>query len=189
MAEEMQQANLSADADAVIPRLKLSESGTTGLTISNKQILEEANRLFQFPQFIKVVDEMRNDATVASALLAYRTLFGRVDWSIEPPIGATQQQKDRAKFIETCLTDMEHSWGSFITEVCTYLDYGFAIHEKVFRRRLKANLGIAIKTGVSDLNIVCSITSKDYVCIAICIFHLNGKIVVEKHVSSCINLC
>ena len=36
---------------------------------------------------------MRNDATVASALLAYRTLFGRVDWSIEPPIGATQQQK------------------------------------------------------------------------------------------------
>ena len=29
--------------------------------------------------------------------------------------------------------------GSFITEVCTYLDYGFAIHEKVFRRRLKAN--------------------------------------------------
>src|SRR5574337_85673 len=102
MAEEMQQANLSADADAVIPRLKLSESGTTGLTISNKQILEEANRLFQFPQFIKVVDEMRNDATVASALLAYRTLFGRVDWSIEQPIGATQQQKDRAKFIETC---------------------------------------------------------------------------------------
>ena len=42
MAEEMQQANLSADADAVIPRLKLSESGTTVFTISNKQILEES---------------------------------------------------------------------------------------------------------------------------------------------------
>lgn len=139
MAEEMQQANLKADGDAVIPRLRLSESGTTGLAISNKQIIEEANQLFRFPQFIKVVNEMRNDATVASALLAYRTLFGRVDWSIEPPIGATQQQKDRAKFIESCLTDMEHSWGSFITEVCSYLDYGFAIHEKVFRRRLRSN--------------------------------------------------
>ena len=91
--KEMQQANLSADADAVIPRLKLSESGTTGLTISNKQILEEANRLFQFPQFIKVVDEMRNDATVASALLAYRTLFGRVDWSIEPQLGLLSSKR------------------------------------------------------------------------------------------------
>ena len=83
MAEELNQQCLQADEGAVVPRIKLSESGITGLTVSNKQILEEANRLFQFPQFTKVVNEMKNDATVASALLAYKTLIGRVDWNVE----------------------------------------------------------------------------------------------------------
>lgn len=129
---------LQQDSDAVVPRLRLSESGTVGLKSSNKQILEEANRLFQYPAFIKVVDEMRSDATIAANLLAYKTLIGRVDWSVEAPVGATETQKKRAKFIETCMKDMEHSWSSFITEITSYLEYGFAIHEKVFRRRLKS---------------------------------------------------
>lgn len=139
MAEELNTKQLQPDSDAVIPRIRLSELGTTGLAVSNKQIIEEANRLFQYPQYVKVVNEMRNDATVASALLAYKTLIGRVDWHIEAPLGATEQQQSRAKFIETCMNDMQHSWGSFITEVTSYLDYGFAIHEKVFYRRLRTN--------------------------------------------------
>lgn len=133
------EAALQPDSDAVVPRIKLGESGITGLRQSNKQILEEANRLFQFPQFIKVVNEMRSDATIAANLLAYRTLIGRVEWSVEAPVGATETQKARAEFIESCMSDMEHSWGSFITEITSYLEYGFAIQEKVFRRRLKAN--------------------------------------------------
>ena len=132
-------SDLSPDEGAVVPRLKLSESGTTGLLVSNKKILEEANRLFQYPQFIKVVNEMRNDATVASCLLAYKTMLGRVDWDVQPPVGASKKQKERAEFIKTCMRDMEHSWSSFITEVSSYLEYGFAIHEKVFRRRLRSN--------------------------------------------------
>jgi len=133
------EAALQPDSDAVVPRIKLGESGITGLRQSNKQILEEANRLFQFPQFIKVVNEMRSDATIAANLLAYRTLIGRVEWSVEAPVGATETQKARAEFIKSCMNDMEHSWGSFITEITSYLEYGFAIQEKVFRRRLKAN--------------------------------------------------
>lgn len=130
---------LQPDSDSVIPRIKLSESGTTGLAVSNKKIYEEANRLFQYPQFVKVVNEMRNDATVAANLLAYKTLIGRVDWSVKYPVGATETQIKRADFIASCMKDMEHSWSSFITEVTSYLEYGFAIHEKVFKRRLKSN--------------------------------------------------
>lgn len=130
---------LQPDSDSVIPRIKLSESGTTGLAVSNKKIYEEANRLFQYPQFVKVVNEMRNDATVAANLLAYKTLIGRVDWSVKYPVGATEAQIKRADFIASCMKDMEHSWSSFITEVTSYLEYGFAIHVKVFKRRLKVN--------------------------------------------------
>lgn len=130
---------LQPDSNAIVPRLKLAETGITGLRHSNKQILEEANRAFQYPQFIKIVNEMKTDATIAANLLAYRTLIGRVEWSVEPPIGATDVQKSRAEFISSCMQDMEHSWSSFITEITSYLEYGFSIQEKVFRRRLKAN--------------------------------------------------
>ena len=37
------------------------------------------------------------------------------------------------------MNDMDHTWGSFITEVTSYLEYGFDVHEKVFRRRLRSN--------------------------------------------------
>ena len=143
MAEDK---SLQPDSDAVVPRIRLGEVGYNGLLHSNKQILEEANRLFRYPQFTKVVNEMRNDATVASNLLAYKTLIGRVEWSVEPPVGATDAQKQRAKFIEQCMHDMEHSWSSFITEITSYLEYGFAVHEKVFRRRLK-NQGSKFNDG------------------------------------------
>ena len=53
---------------------------------------------------------MKNDATVASCLLAGKTLIGRVDWSVQPPVGATDVQKQRAKFIESCMNDMDHTW-------------------------------------------------------------------------------
>ena len=130
---------LQPDSDSVIPRIRLGEAGITGLVKRNDQILEEANRLFQYPNFISVVNEMKNDPTVASCLLGQRTLIGRVEWSVEPPVGATETQKSRAKFIESCMHDMEHSWQSFITEVTSYLEYGFSIHEKVFKRRIKTN--------------------------------------------------
>lgn len=139
MAEELNTAMLASDPDAVIPRLKLTENGVTGLITSNGKVIEEANRAFMFPQFIKIVEEMKNDPTVASCLLGYRTLIGRVDWTVEAPVGATPEQLERAKFIQTCMDDMEHSWSSFITEVLTYLEYGFSVHEKVFKRRLRRN--------------------------------------------------
>lgn len=139
MAEQLDSSALASDPEAAIPRLKLSETGITGLKVLNKSIVEEANRAFQFPQFIKTVDEMKNNPTVAAALLIYRMMLGRVEWTVEAPVGATEEQKARAKFIESCTGDMEHSWASFITEITSYLEYGHAVHEKVFRRRLKRN--------------------------------------------------
>ena len=55
MAEDK---SLQPDSDAVVPRIRLGEVGYNGLLHSNKQILEEANRLFRYPQFTKVVNEI-----------------------------------------------------------------------------------------------------------------------------------
>lgn len=132
-------AGLAADSDATVPRIRLGEQGFIGLKTSGKNILEEANRAFQYPAFYKTVNEMRNQPTVAAAFNVYKMLISRVKWQVEAPEGASEQQKARAKFVQQCFSDMETSWGSFISDVLTYLEYGFSIQEKVYRRRLRRN--------------------------------------------------
>jgi hypothetical protein len=132
-------AGLQADSEATIPRIRLGEAGFSGLRVTNKQILEEANRVFQYPQFLKTVSEMRNNPTVAAAFNVYRMLISRVKWTVEPPEKATDEQKTRAKHVQQCMDDMEGSWESFISDTLTYLEYGFSVQEKVYRRRLKKN--------------------------------------------------
>jgi hypothetical protein len=134
-----EQQELAPDPDNTIPRLRLSEVGTTGLQVYSKSIVEEANRLFRYPTFLKIVDEMKNNATISAALTGNRMMVGRVKWSVNPPVGADEKMLERTKFIETCMHDMEHTWDSFIADVISCIEYGFAVQEKVFRRRLKAN--------------------------------------------------
>lgn len=134
-----QGAGLAADSGAVIPRISLGETGFVGLRTTNGQIIEEANRVFRYPAFLKTVNEMRTDPTVAAALGMYRMMITRVKWTVEPPPDATETEKQRAAFVQSCMDDMEGTWKQFMSEVVTYLEYGFSVQEKVFRRRLPRN--------------------------------------------------
>lgn len=130
---------LQPDSDSVIPRIKLSEQGFIGIRVSNKVIYEESQHAFRYPAFIRTVNEMRNNPTVGAAMNVYRMMISRVKWCVEPVVGASEVDIARAKFIESCMVDMEHTWASFIESVIPYLEYGFQINEKVLRRRLKSN--------------------------------------------------
>lgn len=132
-------AALSQDSNTVIPRISLGEQGFIGLRTSNHQILQDANRAFQYPAFIKTVNEMRNNPTVGAAMNVYRMMIARVNWCVEAPENATDVDKERAEIIESMMHDMEGSWRAFIESVVPYLEYGFDVHEKVLRRRLKRN--------------------------------------------------
>ena len=132
-------ASLAADEGVVIPRITLAPQGFTALRTSNGRILAEANQAFNYPYFVKTVNEMRHNPTVGSAMSAYRMLISRVNWRVEAHKEATDIDKERAALVGTMMNDMEHSWRSFIEEVIPYLEYGFGIHEKVLRRRLPRN--------------------------------------------------
>lgn len=132
-------AALAADDGAAIPRITLGEGGFTGLRTINGRIFEEAHRAFLYPQFYCTIAEMRKTAIIASALSVYKMLLSRVKWHVEPPVGATEEQKERAKFLESLKDDMENSWEDFIADVIEYLPYGFSVQEKVYRRRLTKN--------------------------------------------------
>lgn len=133
------EAALKAGEGVSIPRLKLGEDGFIGLRVSNRHILEEANRAFRYPAFIRTVNEMRNNPTVGAAINVYRFMLSRVNWTICPPVGASAIEIERARLIQTMMHDMDHSWASFIDSVIPYMEYGFAINEVVLRRRLKRN--------------------------------------------------
>jgi hypothetical protein len=132
-------AALAADDGVAVPRISLGESGFVGLRTVWGRVIDDPQRAFHTPQFLRTVREMMNDAVIASAINTYRMLLSRVSWNVVPPMDATDEEKARAKFIESCKDDMEHSWASFISDVITYLPYGFAVEEKVYRRRLTKN--------------------------------------------------
>lgn len=137
MAEALETSQLQKDDSASVPRTKLSEIGYTGIKTASGRILEEVNQRLRFPAFIREVDEMLNDATIATGIQFTRMMLGRVKWVVKAPSGASKQQIERAKFIETCMHDMEHTFHQFILELTNYIPYGFSVHEKVFRKRLK----------------------------------------------------
>lgn len=132
-------AALAADDGMPVPRISLGESGFVGLRTIWGRVIDDPQRAFHHPNFIRTVREMMNDAVIASAFNTYRMLLSRVKWTVQPPIDATEQDKERAKFIQSCMDDMEHSWAAFLSDVITYLPFGFAVEEKVYRRRLYKN--------------------------------------------------
>jgi hypothetical protein len=131
------ETTLKADDGIVIPRISLGETGFTGLRVINRHIIEEQQRVFRYPNFIKTVNEIRNNPTVGAAMNVYRMMISRVQWDVKPPVGATATDTARADAIRTMMHDMDHSWARFIEEVIPYLEYGFSVHEKVLRRRLR----------------------------------------------------
>lgn len=131
-------AALAPDEGAVVPRLKLSETGFLALKTRNGRILEEATTAFRMPQLCRVVDEMRLSPPVAIGLNALRMLMNRPEVYIKP-FDESTKSKARAKFLETCLHDMDESWQVTMQSFFPVLEYGHHVAEKVFRRRLKKN--------------------------------------------------
>ena len=119
------------------PRMRMGETSTVGLKVSNDRIYEEMKKELRWPAVITTYKKMGYDATIASAIELFEMMIARVDWHVKAPMDATEDQRKKAKFIEQCMHDMDHTWMNFIQEISSYLTYGFSVHEKVYRRRLK----------------------------------------------------
>lgn len=116
-------------------RMKMSEVGWTGLREFDGIILEEMRKDLQWPRANRTYQEMGEDATIASALSLFSMMISRVNWKVVPPSDPTEDDLKKVKFLQQCMDDMEHSWFSFIKEVTSMFTYGYAIQEKVYRRR------------------------------------------------------
>ncbi len=111
------------------------ELGVTGLKRAVGQIDEEFLPALRGRKAIQVFKEMSlNDSIVGALLFAIDKLVREADWKVTPP-DQTAESRQTAEFVESCMHDMSHSWGDFISEVLSMLTYGWSWHEIVYKRR------------------------------------------------------
>lgn len=140
MARKSQNNSVQKAVDDTPDRFKLSESGYLGLNVFNGVSNDELKKELNFPNSINTYKQMSYHSTINSAITLYENLIGQVDWKFKPIVGATSEELNQAVIINQMMHDLtDQTWSDFISEALTANMYGFSVHEKVYRRRLKAN--------------------------------------------------
>lgn len=135
--------NLSETPD----RFKLSEMGYLGISMFNGVSKDELKQELNWPSSVKTFKTMSYHSTINSALTLFDNLIGKASWSMKPPKDATEEEKKQCEIVESMMIDMEETWPEFIRDILSMNVYGFSVHEKVYRRRFKAN-GSLFNDGV-----------------------------------------
>ena len=114
-----------------------SELGTAGLIHWSGRIDEEWIRELRTDHMRwKTLREMRdNDPIIGAILFAADMLIRQVKWRVEA-FSEEEVDKEAAEFLESCKDDMSQSWENMISEILSFLPYGFSYHELVYKRRL-----------------------------------------------------
>ena len=84
---------------------------------------------------IKAYKEMaNNDSTVGAILMAIKMLIRNASWRVEPG-GDSKEDQEAAEFVESCIYDMSSTWTDTVSEILSFLVYGWSFHEIVYKRR------------------------------------------------------
>ena len=124
------------DVQVTRAKIDFGELGTTGLQQFSGHIFEEALRELQGHRRNHIFKEMEdNDPIVGAILFATEKLIRQVKWTVEPWSKDASDQEN-ADFVQSCMDDMENPWSDVICEVLSFLPFGFAPLEQVFKMRL-----------------------------------------------------
>ena len=75
-----------------------------------------------------------NDPVIGAILMAFEMLLRAAEFRIEAA-DDSQEAKDAQLFVEQCFADMEGTTDDFLAEVLTFLPFGFAVFEVVYKIR------------------------------------------------------
>jgi hypothetical protein len=125
--------------DETPDRFRLSEMGRLGLSVFGGVTNTELKSELNWPNSINTFRQMSYHSSINSALTLFDTIIGKATWSMLPPKDATEEEKLQCKQVEQMMHDMDETWPEFIKDVLSMNVYGFSVHEKVYRRRLKSN--------------------------------------------------
>lgn len=112
------------------------EIGRIGQRRYGGTVYEEFLHELRGKRGIKVYQEMsENDDIVGAILFAIEMLVRQCSWNVEPG-GDTSKDREAAEFVESCMHDMQDTWIDTISEILSFLTYGWSYHEIVYKRRM-----------------------------------------------------
>lgn len=131
-------------------RLEFTELGKTGLNRWGGVVQEEWLSELSGQKAVRVYKEMRdNDPIVGAILFAIEMLCRRATWRIEPG-GNTDEDKRARDFLETCFQDMSQSWENTVSEILSFLVFGWSYFEIVYKLRKGDNDNPSMRSKYND---------------------------------------
>ncbi len=129
---------------------KSKEVGRIGQRRYGGTIYEEFLPELRGKRGIAVYHEMsENDDVVGAILFAIEMLVRQTVWNVEP-CGNTSKDKEAAKFVKSCMDDMQETWIDTISEILSFLIYGWSYHEIVYKRRMGNTKDSRTKSKYND---------------------------------------
>jgi hypothetical protein len=133
-----------------MPRPDLQSIGSTGLTTFGGQVYEEFLRELQGDRWRRVLREMIDqDPVIGSILFAVEMLIRQVDWRIVSGADDSASQ-EAAEFISSALDDMEQTWPDLLSEILSFLPWGWSWLEVVYKYRNGESLDPSRKSKHTD---------------------------------------
>ena len=112
------------------------EFGRTGAKRYGGIFYEEFLPELRGTKGVRTYSEMAmNDDTCGAILFAIKMLIRQASWSVQPA-GREKADIEAAEFVESCLYDMSSTWTDTISEILSFLTYGWSVHEIVYKRRM-----------------------------------------------------
>lgn len=117
---------------------RFEEIGVSGLHVYGGFVNEEFLKELNGDRGRRKLREMAdNDATIGAVLNAIGLTLRSVIWEAVPAEDAPEEAaKAEAEFVESIFDDMSHTWDDFLTEVLSFLVFGWSYHEIVLKRRV-----------------------------------------------------
>lgn len=113
-----------------IGQLRYGSNGSGSIFF--EEFLHELRGVKGVQAFTEMAD---NDATVGAILFAVEMLMRKCEFHVEPA-GKGAKDKEAAEFVESCMNDMERTWADTLSEILSFLPYGWSYHEIVYKRRV-----------------------------------------------------
>ena len=126
------------------------EIGRIGVKRYGGRFYEEFLRELQGINGVRVYEEMsENDDIVGAILFSIKMLIRQCDWSVQSS-GSEEVDKKSAEFVESCLHDMSSTWTDTISEILSFLTFGWSVHEIVYKRRMGRKKDSRLDSKYSD---------------------------------------
>lgn len=91
-----------------------------------------------------------NDDTIGAILFSVENLIRQASWNVQAA-GNTPADEEAKDFVLSCMDDMSDTWSDTISEILSFLVYGWSAHEIVYKRRAGHSKDARLSSKYSDM--------------------------------------